>query len=95
LAEGLATIEGIAIDPGKVVTNIVLFELDVWKGRGPAPHITAADFCAALAKRKVLCSPTGKFKVRMVTHYDVDRAGIDRALDVAREVIAAPARHIS
>jgi len=89
LAEGLARIEGIIMDPQKVVTNIVLFGLEPTKGRG----LTAAEFCAALAERKVLCSPIGKFMVRMVTHYDVDRAGIDRALVLAREVIAGTARH--
>jgi threonine aldolase len=73
LAEGLAQIKGITVDPKKVVTNIVIFDVH---GTGR----TAAEICAALAKHKVLAGPTDKHLIRMVTHYDVDRAGIDRAL---------------
>ncbi|MBI3668232.1 MAG: aminotransferase class I/II-fold pyridoxal phosphate-dependent enzyme [Acidobacteria bacterium] len=79
LAEGLAAIPGIAVDPRKVQTNIVIFDL---RGTGR----TAAEFCAELAKRKVLAGPTDKYCIRMVTHYDVDRAGIDRALTALREI---------
>ncbi|MBZ5696449.1 MAG: aminotransferase class I/II-fold pyridoxal phosphate-dependent enzyme [Acidobacteriia bacterium] len=75
LAEGLARIPGISIDPKKVVTNILIFDVQS-TGR------TAADLCGELAKKNVLCSPTGKFSIRMVTHYDVDRAAIDRALSL-------------
>jgi threonine aldolase len=82
LAEGLAQIKGISLDPQKVVTNIVIFDV---RGTG----LTAADLCAGLAKRQVLCNPTAKFSVRMVTHFDVDRSGIDRALAAMSEVCAA------
>jgi threonine aldolase len=81
LAEGLAELPGAAIDPGKVETNIVL--LDVEESRR-----TAAEICAALAEQRVLASPFGKFSIRMVTHYDVDRAGVDRALGAMRAALA-------
>ena len=73
LAEGLSKLPGIAIDPKKVVTNILIFDVTA-TGR------TAADLSSALAKRNVLCGPTGPHTIRMVTHYDVDRAAIDRAV---------------
>ncbi|MGH9689953.1 MAG: threonine aldolase family protein [Candidatus Acidiferrales bacterium] len=73
LAMGLARLPGIELDPKKVVTNIVIFGV---RGTGR----TAAELCAQLAEWKVLCGPTAKFFIRMVTHYDVDRAGINRAL---------------
>jgi threonine aldolase len=82
LAEGLARIKGIALDPKKVVTNILIFDV---RGTG----LTAADLCAALAKRRILCSPTAKYSVRMVTHFDIDRAGIDRALAAMNELCAS------
>src|SRR5271155_5060819 len=47
LADGLARIEGVAIDPKKVVTNILIFDVTA-TGR------TAAEICAELAKRNVL-----------------------------------------
>ncbi|HXQ25529.1 MAG TPA: GntG family PLP-dependent aldolase [Candidatus Acidoferrales bacterium] len=81
LAAGLARIPGVSIDPKKVVTNILIFDVH---GTGR----TAADICAELAKKNVLCSPTGKFTIRMVTHYDVDRAAIDRALSIIADVVS-------
>ena len=80
LAENLSSIPGISLDPKKVVTNIVIFDV-----RGTAR--TAAEICAELGKRRILAGPTGKFTIRMVTHYDVDRAGIDRALEAVCEVV--------
>jgi threonine aldolase len=81
LAEGLSKLPGIAIDPKKVVTNILIFDVTA-TGR------TAADLSGALAKRKnVLCGPTGPHTIRMVTHYDVDRASIDRAVAALAAVL--------
>jgi len=80
LAEGLSKIPGIKADPKKVQTNIVIFDVEE-TGR------TAADVCAELGKRKVLAGPTDKYAIRMVTHYDVDRPGIDRAVAALREIV--------
>src|SRR5580704_13615131 len=81
LALGLARIKGISLNPEKVVTNILIFGVEN-TGR------TASELCAEMAKRKILCNPTGKYAIRMVTHYDVDRAGIDRAIAAMAEVCA-------
>ena len=80
LAEGLAQIPGITVAREKVVTNIVIFDV-----RGS--RRTAAQLSSALAKEKVLANPTGEFALRMVTHYDVDRAGCGRALDVLATLV--------
>jgi threonine aldolase len=85
LAEGLAQIPGIALDPKKVVTNIVIFGV---RPAGKSAGRTAAEICAELAQRDVLCGPTAKFSIRMVTHCDVDRAGIDRAIAAVTAVLA-------
>lgn len=84
LAEGLAKIPGISLDPGKVVTNIVIFDI---RQTGK----TAAEVCTELKKRNVLCGSVDNFSIRMVTHYDVDRAGIDRALAALSEIFSARA----
>jgi threonine aldolase len=84
LAQGLAAIKGIALDPARIVTNIVI--LDV---RGT--NRTAAQICEQLAAKKVLCSATEKYSVRMVTHCDVDRAGIDAALAATAQIVAEKA----
>jgi len=84
LAEGLSRLPGISIDPKKVVTNILIFDVT---GTGR----TAAEICASLATQKILAGATGKYAIRMVTHYDVDRPGIDRALAAMDEILAARA----
>jgi len=81
LAKGLATVEGIALDPAQVVTNIIIFDVR-------ATNRTAAEVCEQLAAKRVLCSATDKYSVRMVTHCDVDRAGIDTALAAVAQVAA-------
>ncbi len=83
LAEELARIPGISLDPREVVTNIVIFDVGS-SGR------TAEEICSALAHRGVLCGPTGKYSIRMVTHYDVDRVGVDLAIAAVKETLAAP-----
>ena len=79
LAEGLAELPGVGIDPERVVTNIILFDV--------SETARAADeICARLKERGVLASGFGA-SIRMVTHYDVSRADIDRALDALRGVL--------
>jgi threonine aldolase len=77
LAEELAKIQGIKVDLATVETNIVIFDVSGMKR-------TAAELAEELGKRGVLCGPTDKYSVRMVTHCDVDRAAIERALEILR-----------
>lgn len=85
LAKALAQIAGIQMDPGKVVTNVVIFSV---RETGKA----AAEISAELGKRGVLAGATDRFHIRMVTHYDVDRAKIDRAIAVLGEICGAHRR---
>jgi threonine aldolase len=82
LAEALSRLPGIKVDLKKVQTNIVIFDVS---GTGR----TAAEISGALAKRSVLANPTGKYAIRMVTHCDVNRSAIDRALIEFRALLAA------
>jgi threonine aldolase len=79
LAQAIATMTGLKIDPARVRTNILIFDC---AGTGK----NAVEFCEALAARGVLAQDTAKYSVRLVTHCDVDRAGIDRAIAALREV---------
>ena len=79
LAKGLADIPGIAIDPERIETNIVIFE---WQG---GPH---ADFMTKLAEAGLLASSSGAPKVRMVTHYGINGEDIEEALDAIRTAAA-------
>jgi threonine aldolase len=81
LAEGLAELPGIKIDPEKVVTNIVIFEVS-------ATGMTADGICAQLQERGVLASGFGS-SIRMVTHYDVSHGDIETALRELNEIFSA------
>ncbi len=76
LAEGLAEIRGIELDPAQVETNIVVFGY-----RDPAA------LCAELEREGVLMGAVGPRTVRAVTHLDVDRTNIDTALAAVRRTI--------
>ncbi|HEY2714799.1 MAG TPA: GntG family PLP-dependent aldolase [Solirubrobacterales bacterium] len=75
LAEGLAAIDAVTIDPATVETNIVIFEV-------PDP----IALLTALAERGIELSAFGD-RVRAVTHLDVDAAAIDRTLAAIRELL--------
>jgi threonine aldolase len=79
LAEGIAEIRGLRIDPAKVRSNIVIFECS---GIGK----TAVELCELLYQRGILAQDTATYSVRMVTHVDVDREGIERALVALQDV---------
>jgi threonine aldolase len=76
LAEGLAALPGVEIDPATVDTNIVIFAV---------PDSDA--FCSALAEEDVAMSRFGPTRVRAVTHLDVDDEGIERALGAAARAL--------
>jgi threonine aldolase len=82
LAEGLSHVKGVKVDMAKVQTNIVIFNV---QGTGRS----AADICAGLGNRGVLAGPTDSHSIRMVTHCDVDRAAIERALTEFLALIAS------
>ena len=66
LAEALATLPGVSIDPDAVETNIVIF--------GLTGQQNPAELVARLKARNVLMSALGHNLIRLVTHLDVDRA---------------------
>ena len=79
LANELASVPGITLNPTKVQTNIVIF--DVRKsGR------SSGDILKTLAQRGVLAVPVDNDKIRMVTHLDVDRNAVEKAANITREV---------
>jgi len=81
LAEGLSNIPGIQIDPARVQTNIVVFDVS---GTGKAP----ADLSARLRERGVLMNAINERQMRAVTHYDVTREQCAEALAAVRELAA-------
>jgi threonine aldolase len=80
LAEGLARLPGIVLDPARVVTNIVIFEL-------AADALSPADLIAGLAERAVKLGDIGGRKFRAVTHYGLEASDIDYTLAAFQAVI--------
>ncbi|MEO8199846.1 MAG: GntG family PLP-dependent aldolase [Gemmatimonadota bacterium] len=76
LAEGLSTIRGIRIEPAKVETNIVFFEVD-----------EAESVAMAIESEGVSFSVYGPALLRAVTHLDVSAADIETALQVVERVM--------
>jgi threonine aldolase len=80
LARGLAGIDGIHVDPEKVQTNILVFDIS---GTG----LGTTEFSAKLKERGVLANGINQREMRMVTHKDVSRSNIETALEVIREIV--------
>jgi threonine aldolase len=76
LAEGLAELPGVDLDPASVDTNIVIFAVP-----------DSGAFCSALADEDIAMSRFGPTRVRAVTHLDVDDDGIERALAAAAQAL--------
>jgi threonine aldolase len=88
LAESLAKVEGIAIDPATVETNIVIFRLT---GELKTDGLKAAELAARLKTRGILCSAVGPDAIRLVTHNDVSREDCLTAINALTEVVEATA----
>jgi threonine aldolase len=80
LAERLSEIDGISIDPAKVVTNILFLEVT-------RPGMSAPQLSAALKERGVLANAVDETRIRMLTHHDVTREDCLAAADVVREAV--------
>ena len=89
LAEGLARIPGLDLDPEMFPTNLVFAEIEPSLG-------SPSEFIGKLAEAGVKVSSPGARRFRMVTHReitseDVDTA-VDRVAEVAREASAVATR---
>jgi len=80
LADGLAAISGLLLDPKCVKTNIVYFDM-------VQADLTAADLVSRLGKEGVRMLASGPQRIRAVTHCDVSRQDIETALSVIAKVM--------
>lgn len=81
LAQGLAQIQGIQIDPMKVQTNILVFDIS-------QTGIDTSECSSRLKKRGVLANGISPTHLRMVTHYDVSRADIEKTIQIVKSILA-------
>jgi len=81
LAELLAEIPGIDLDPADVETNIISFELD------DRASVTTQELSLKAAEHGVKFHPVSDRAVRMVTHYHIRMEDAERAAGVVREIL--------
>jgi threonine aldolase len=82
LADTLATLPGVRINPAQVETNILIFDI-------AQTGLSTAEFSAQLRGRGVLANGIDAVHMRMVTHYDVTREDCEQAVRVMEEVLAS------
>ena len=80
MAQGLANIKNVGINPGEVETNILFFDVS-------RAEKTAQEVVASCRVKGVRLHPTAKTRIRCVTHLDVSFDDIDRALMVIEGVM--------
>jgi threonine aldolase len=80
LAEGLAELDASSVDLAAVETNMVYLDLRPFSKTGP-------DVAEAMLREGVITLGMARDVMRLVTHRDVDRSGIDRALTAFRQVL--------
>ncbi len=81
LSAGLSQIPGLAADPARTQTNIVMFELT-------RPDMTPAHLQSALEAAGVRQFTVGGRRLRAVTHYEVSAEDISEALERIAGVMA-------
>jgi len=83
LAEGLKAIPGLILEPAQPPSNMVFLDLSNQVG------FTAQEVVEKLKLLGVKVGATGKRRFRLVTHYWVDDAGIEKTIASFKEVLKA------
>ena len=79
LAQGLADIPGVRLVPPQVDSNMAFFTLD---------GVNSLELAGRLSQAKVMCLDEGG-RVRVVTHYGIERADVEEAVERIRATVGA------
>ncbi len=82
LAEGLAQIPGIQLEPGTPYTNMVFFKLDT--ERVP---LNARQIAERMKEFGIYLGVTGRFQFRLVTHYWIDDEDVTNTVQRLAEIL--------
>ena len=77
LAAALCEMPGFEVDLETVQTNIIMVDM---------PHTTSFDFLEKIKKEGILAGAVNKHRVRFVTHKDVDREDVQKAIQKILQV---------
>ena len=81
LADGIADLPGVVLDPETIKTNIIYFDLD-------DAAIESANFLTVLAAKGIQFFDTGPRRFRMVTHYGITAEDILYTINSFKETLA-------
>jgi threonine aldolase len=82
LASELAKMPGVQIDPARVQTNIVIFDIT-------ATGLATTELTGALKTRGVLMNGINGRQMRAVTHFDVSRQQCTTAIEAISDALAS------
>ena len=80
LAEGIAKLDGLKVDLGRVQTNMVLFDIS---GLG----VSDERFVSLLGGEGVLAAAISKHKIRFVVYRGIEREHVEKALNAVWSVV--------
>jgi threonine aldolase len=80
LAENLADLPGIVLNPETVKTNMVLFAVE-------PDGLDADELAARIEREGILIQARGKYLLRAATHYGIDRADVERAIETIKRAL--------
>ncbi|HWQ04940.1 MAG TPA: low-specificity L-threonine aldolase [Longilinea sp.] len=81
LADGLANLPGISFELGMPATNMVFPSLN------KEIPMTAADLANRLKEKGILVGTVSERRLRMVTHYWIDDAGVEQTVQACRDIL--------
>src|SRR5512140_482603 len=81
LADGLRENDCIVLDAGSPATNMLFFNL------APRASVSAPEAADRLKRDGILVSPNGQKRFRLVTHYWIDDAAVDRTVAAFAQVL--------
>ena len=81
LADGIADLPGVVLDPKTIKTNIIYFDLD-------DAAMESANFLTVLAAKGIQFFDTGPRRFRMVTHYGITAEDILYTINSFKETLA-------
>ncbi len=82
LAEMLADLPGIVLDPTTIKTNLIIF--------GIAPNgVNAHQLADRVKQDGILLQPRGPYTLRAATHYGITRADVETAYNSIRRALHA------
>jgi threonine aldolase len=80
LAEGLAEIPGITLNPSEVETNIVIFDIS-------KSGLSTSDVLNRFLEHGLRMSPALPTRVRAVTHLDISRQQVEEAIVISKKAL--------